>query len=135
MPEVEVKEFEERIFSGECTQDIREIVACLRDVAEKAGPDVTIRAHSKPKGGWGITFKRAGRVFCRFDPKPQAGHVWALVSGGDRAALAVAGTVSGRGDGPWVAIRDMRGAEQLVPSIQHAYDAAGAALGRRIKNP
>lgn len=62
MPEIDVKEFDERLHSLECSEVIREIVADLRKAAERAGP-VSWRAHSTPNGGWGITGKRVHKVF------------------------------------------------------------------------
>jgi hypothetical protein len=64
------------------------------------------------------------KTLCRFDPKHQADHVWALIPHADRAGLGGADVVSDREDGPWVTVRNMRGAVRLVPHVLKAYDAA-----------
>jgi hypothetical protein len=111
--------FEER--RNACSQNTRDILAFLQTAAEYAGADV--RPPTFEARGIGITYWTGKRRFCRFDPKHQADHVWALVPGGDRVALASAGRVSEREDGPWVTVGDMPGAVRLVPEILRAYDA------------
>jgi hypothetical protein len=108
--------------SKECGQVTRNVLDFLRTAAEHAGsrvdpPTFEVR-------GVGITYWTGGKRFCRFDPKPRADHVWALVPSANLVALAYAGTVSEREDGLWVTIRDLRGAVRLVPEILRAYDAA-----------
>lgn len=106
----------------ECDQDTRNVLEFLRTVAEHAGPDV--ESPSFEAQGVGVTYWIGGRRFCRLDPKHQGHHVWVLVPGGDRIALAVAGKVSEREDGPWVTIKNMHGAVRLAPEILRAYDTA-----------
>jgi hypothetical protein len=133
MPEVDISEFDERLNSRECRQVIRDIVARLRTAANEAGP-VVWRAHSTPGGGWGITGKRANRVFCRFDPKPSVPHVCVCVLGADEVGLKAAGAVHRRKNAEsWVDITNMRGANLLEPLIAQAYAAAGVALSRHIE--
>lgn len=103
-----------------CDQATQDLITFLRTAAENAGPER--EAPSYEVRGVGITYWAGGRRFCRFDPKPQAGHVWAMVPGADRRALQSAGHVSTRADGPWVTIRDLRGAVRLVPIILLSYD-------------
>src|SRR4051812_22097038 len=95
MPEVDVNEFDERLNGGECSQALRDIVAHLREAADKAGP-VVWRAHSTPAGSWGITGRRVSRVFFRLDPKPSLSHVCVSVVGADENGLKAAGTVHRR---------------------------------------
>jgi hypothetical protein len=118
MTKFDAKEFTELL--AKCTQDTRALVGFLKTVAENAG------AHVEPPtfdgDGVGITYRRGAKRFCRFDPKHQADHVGVSIPGADRVALAAAGTVSEREDGPWVFIENMRGAVRLVPSILRAYD-------------
>jgi hypothetical protein len=129
MPEIEISEFDERLNSQACSQVIRDIVALLREAANQAGP-VVWRAHSTPGGGWGITGKRANRVFCRFDPKPTVPHVCVSVRGADDDGLKAAGTVHRRKNAEsWVDVKDTRGARRLEPLIARAYAAAGVAPG------
>ena len=128
MPEVDVRVFESRL--EHCSAANREVVAYLRKAAECAGPEVLVRAHSKPGGGWGITYKRANRVFCRFDPKPMKDNVFAYVPGEGRDALKAVGTVPDppRKDDGWVKIANMTEAERLVPLIQRAFAEVGVGL-------
>lgn len=120
MKRFDSKEFDAR--REQCGQATRKVLDFLKNVAAHAG------SHVEPPTfevrGVGITYWSGGKRFCRFDPKHQADHVGALVSGGDRVALAAAGTVSDREDGPWVTIKNMHGAVRLVPEILRAYDAA-----------
>ena len=58
-------------------------------------------------------------------------QVWALVPGGNLVALAFAGTVSEREDGPRGTVKEVRGAVRLVPEILRAYDAASLAAAKR----
>jgi hypothetical protein len=120
MKRFDATEFDARC--EECNQATRNIVAFLKTVAEHAG--FKVDAPTFEVRGVGITYWSGGKRFCRFDPKHQADHVWALVPGGDRVALKAAGKVSVREDGPWVTIKDMHGAVRLVPQILRAYDAA-----------
>jgi len=130
MPEINLKEFDERLNSMECSQAIREIVAALRKAAEQAGPTSWI-AHSGSGGGWGIRGKRDRRLVCQFDPKPTALHVCAQVPGADERELKAAGTVHLRKNGShWVDVRDVQGAKTLEPLIARAYAEAGADLSR-----
>src|SRR4051812_8426138 len=90
-----------------CSHVTRDVLDFLTTVAEHAGsgssPTLEVR-------GIGVTYWRDGKRFCRFDLRPRANHVWALIPGAARTALAPAGTVSDREDGPWVTIKNMRGA-------------------------
>lgn len=122
MKRLDASEFNEVVRS--CDQATRDILAFLRTAAEHAGP--LVEAPSFEVRGVGITYWARGRRFCRFDPKPQAGHVWAMVPGADREALRTAGDVSAREDGPWVTIRDWAGAVRLVPLLLQSYDAASS---------
>ena len=97
MKRLDASEFHDVV--GSCDQATRDIVAFLRTAAEHAGP--LVEAPSFEIRGVGMTCWVRGRRFCRFDPKPQAGHVWAMVPGADREALRAAGDVSARDDGPW----------------------------------
>jgi hypothetical protein len=115
-----MKEFDGRV--ERCTPATRSLLAFLRTVAEHAGDDVESPTFDGVEGT-GITYRRAGKRFCRFDPKHQADHIWALIPGADRIALASAGTVSDRADGPWVTITNMRGAVRIVQEILRAHDA------------
>ena len=127
MKRLDSKEFDAR--RDECGQTTRDVLDFLRTAAEHAGSHVgppTFEAR-----GVGIAYWTGGKRFCRFDPKPKAGHVWALVPGGNLVALAFAGTVSEREDGPWVTVKDVRGAVRLVPEILRAYDAASQATATR----
>ncbi len=127
MPEIDVRDFEERLDSGECSQVVRDIVASLRKAAERAG-DVAWTAHSALGRSWGIIGKREGRVICRLDVKPQAEHVCVCIPGADDGKLVAAGTVHRRKNAPsWVDIRDTRGAKVLEPLIMRAYAEAGEA--------
>jgi hypothetical protein len=127
MAEITMKEFDERLNSLECPDSIRQIVGLLRTAAKQAGP-VSWRPHATPNGGWGITGKRDGRVFCQFDPKPAALHVCADVVGASDHELMAAGTVHTRKNArSWVDIRDARGVKALEPLIARAYAEAGQA--------
>ncbi len=119
MKRFDAKEFDAR--REQCSQATRNVIDFLKTVVEHAG--VHVEAPTFEVRGVGTTYWNAGKRFCRFDPKHQADHVWALVPGGDRVALEAAGKVSVREDGPWVTIKDMRGAVRLVPEILRAYDA------------
>jgi hypothetical protein len=130
-------EFEAR--RERCSQQMRRVIDFLMTVAEHSGCEVDPPTFEVR--GIGITYWRQGRRFCRFDPKHQANHVWALVPGGNRAALGAVGKVSDREDGPWVAIQDVHGAVRLVPEILRAYDAVkaedwrqGASRVARLEN-
>ncbi len=113
-------EFDRRV--ERCTPATRKLLGFLRTAAEHAGADVEPPTFDGVDGT-GITYRRAGKRFYRFDPKHQADHIWALVPGADRVALGAAGTVSEREDGPWVTLKNMRDAVRLVPEILRAYDA------------
>jgi len=131
MAEMSVKDFEERLNSSECSQELRDIVAILRQAARGAGEDVEPRAHSTQGSGWGITYKRGTRVFCQFDPKPTALHVGADVRGADEAELQKAGRLHRRKNGkPWVHVEDANAAKKLVPLIHRAYEQAGITIAR-----
>jgi len=117
MPATDLREFEDRMNSRECTQLIRDIVASLRTGAERAG-EISWSAHSTPGRSWGIIGKRGGQVICRLDLKPEAGHVCVSIPGADDTKLNAAGTVHKRKNAPsWVDIRDTRGAGLLEPFI------------------
>ena len=107
---------------AKCSQHTRDLLAFLRTVAENAGEHVGTPTFEGR--GIGVTYWVNGKRFCRFDPKHEADHVWALIPNADRHALDDAGKVSKREDGPWVTVRNMRGAVRLVPHILQAYDAA-----------
>lgn len=112
----------------ECSQANKDLLDFMMTVAEHAGPAVEpptfeVRADK----GLGVTYWTNGRRFCRFDPKPQADHVWALIPDADRTALGAAGSVSPRSDGPWVTVKDLHGAVQLVPLILQSYNSARRA--------
>ncbi len=109
---------------SECSSSTRDLLDFLRTVAAHAGPAVEAPTFEVRAGGLGlgVTYWSGGKRFCRFDPKPQADHVWAMIPGGDRAGLGRAGSVSFRADGPWLTLKDMQGAVQLVPHILCAYD-------------
>ncbi len=119
MVDICAQEFESRV--EKCSQETRQLLDFLKTVAEHAGPDV--EAPTFEREGGGITFWTGGKRFCRFDPKHVANHVWAMLPGGDRVALGVAGEVVPREDGPWVTIENMHGAVRLVPQILRAYNA------------
>jgi len=124
MAATDLREFEDRLNGRECTQLIRDVVESLRKAAEQAG-DVEWSAHSTPGGGWGLIGRRSGRIFCRFDPKPQAGHVCVSIPSADDTKLNAAGAVHKRKNAPsWVDIRDTRGARLLEPLIAEASAAA-----------
>ena len=131
MAEMSVKDFDERLNSSECNEELRAIVDQLRQAASGGGDDVAPRAHSTPGSGWGITYKRGTRVFCRFDPKPRALHVAADVRGADEAELQKAGRLHRRKNGkPWVHVKYANDAKKLVPLIQRAYEQAGVTIAR-----
>lgn len=127
MSDVDAREFD--AVCGQCSQATRNLIDFLKMVAENAGTEV--EPPTFELRGVGITYWRRGKRFCRFDPKRQADHVWAFGPGGDRVALAGAGKVSDREDGPWITIRDMRGAVRLVGEILRAYDTAVPGRRRR----
>jgi hypothetical protein len=120
MKEIDSAGFNERV--AKCSPQTRDLITFLRTVAENSG--VSVATPIFEVRGIGITFWTNGRRFCRFDPKHQANHVWALIPNGDRDALRACGIVSDREDGPWVTIRTMRGAVRLVPHVLHSYDLA-----------
>jgi hypothetical protein len=122
MKRLDASEFNEVV--GSCDQATRDIVAFLRTAAEHAGP--LVEAPSFEVRGVGMTCWVRGRRFCRFDPKPKAGHVWVMVPGADREALRAAGDVSARDDGPWVTIQDLPSAVRLVPLMLQSYDTASS---------
>ena len=119
MTHVDSADFDQRVAS--CSQHTQDLVGFLTTVAENAGDRVA--APTFEARGTGITYWVDGRRFCRFDPKHEADHVWALMPKADRHALRDAGTVSNREDGPLVAIKTIRGAVRLVPHILPAYEA------------
>ena len=121
-----INKFQERVVL--CTPATREILAFLRQAAAHAGEDVGAPTFDG-RNDTGISYRRRGKRFCRFDPKPRADHVWAWIPGADRRELAASGTVAKRDDGPWVTIKDMRGAVRLVPEILRAYDAIERGAG------
>ena len=118
MADVDSTGFDQRVVR--CSQHTRDLVEFLRTVAENAGKHVG--APTFEARGIGITYWVHGKRFCRFDPKHEADHVWALIPNADRIRLAKAGVVSDREDGPWVTVKTMRGAVQLVPHILQAYE-------------
>jgi hypothetical protein len=131
MRDTDVLEFEERLNSLECSDNIRSIVVCLRNEAERAGDDVSTLSHLALSGGWGIRFKRGRAVFCRLDPKPSAEHVCVCIPAAEERVLSEAGTVHRRKNAwSWVDISDMRGAELLKNEIRLAYGRAGVSLKR-----
>ena len=111
-------EFDERV--EKCQPAVREVLAFLRTVAENAHSSV--EPPTFEAGGVGVTYRKEGRRFCRFDPKHDVQHVFVSIPGADRDQLKLAGTVSDRTDGPWVIIEGMRGAVRLVPEILKAHD-------------
>ncbi len=128
-----MKEFDASEFDAlrdKCSKTIQNVLDFLKTAAEHAGADV--EQPTFEVRGVGITYWTRRKRFCRFDPKPQAGHVWALVPGAARASLERAGTVSKREDGPWVTIKNIRGAVRLVPAILEAYGAANTRDSRRV---
>src|SRR5262245_29738199 len=100
-----MNEFDERV--ANCTSTTREVLGFLQTVALHAGENVDPPTFDGIEGT-GVSYRRKGKRFCRFDPKHQADHVWALIPGADVAALARVGQVSSREDGPWVTVEDMR---------------------------
>lgn len=120
MKRLDAAEFDERV--AKCSDKTRQLVGFLRTVAEHAGDDV--EAPTFEVRGVGTTYWAGGKRFCRFDPKHQSDHVGVLIPDADRNALAKAGVVSEREDGPWVTITTMRGAVRLVPQILQAYETA-----------
>jgi hypothetical protein len=120
MKEIDAAGFDERV--AKCSLPTRELITFLKTVAENSG--LSVAAPTFEVRGIGITFWTNGRRFCRFDPKHQADHVWALIPNSDRHALHECGSVSDREDGPWVTIKTMPGAVRLVRHILNAYDAA-----------
>ena len=128
-----MKEFDAREFDAlrdKCNKATQNVLDFLKTATQHAGADVGQPTFEVR--GVGITYWSRKKRFCRFDPKHQAGHVWALVPGAARASLERAGTVSKREDGPWVTIKNMRGAVRLVPAVLEAYDKADARDGRRV---
>lgn len=120
-----MKRFERTEFDArrdQCNPGTRAILDYLITAAENAGAGV--EQPTFEVRGIGITLWVGGRRFCRFDPKHQAGHVWALIPGGDRLQLEAAGRVSEREDGPWVTVKSMRGAVRLVSEILRGHDEA-----------
>jgi hypothetical protein len=105
-----------------CEPGTRAIMAFLRGVAQHAGDDVE-PPRIDGRAGVGISYRRGGRRFCRFDAKEKSAHVWVCIPGASREPLGVAGTVSNRRDGPWVKVKTLKGAVRLVPEILRAYDA------------
>jgi hypothetical protein len=120
MKGIDAAGFDERM--AKCAPDTRDLIGFLMVVAQNAG--VSVAAPTFEVRGIGITYWTNECRFCRFDPKHQADHVWALIPNADRHALGEAGVVSDREDGPWVTIKNMRGAVRLVPHVLHAYDRA-----------
>jgi hypothetical protein len=140
VPEIPVTEFDERLASGQCSQDVRDIVTYLRKAAVACGA-INWRAHSTHGGGWGITAKTGNRVVCHLDPKPNAGHVCVCIPGVDELELKPAGTVHRRKDAPpWTDIRDLHGAAVVAPLMARAYRSAASdpappvAAGRRASS-
>ena len=56
MPEIDIRQVEDRLNSLECSQAIRELVDALRKAAEQVGP-VSWHAHEGAGSGWGLTAK------------------------------------------------------------------------------
>ena len=127
MTEVSSAAFDNRV--TKCSDRTQALLAFLRTAAENASDHVD--APTFESAGTGVTYWINGRGFCRFDPKYEADHVWAMVPTADRAALAEAGVVADREDGPWVTIRHMRGAVRLVPHLLRACDAVASATSRQ----
>jgi DGQHR domain-containing protein len=128
VPETTRGEFEGRVVR-ECGKPLRSVVARLCAGALSVGPDVTAHPHATVGGGWGIRFRRSGRVFCVCDPKPRGGHVQVFVDGAARDDLAKAGFVSTGQGGRWVAVSSLGGAEQIVLLMRRACEAA-APIGK-----
>jgi hypothetical protein len=117
-------DIEEILDSREYSEDVREIVAYLWRVTERAGGEM--RAYSTRKGARHITGKLGKRVICWIDPKPQANHVGVCIPGADERVLVDAGRVHRRKNNwPWVHIENMRGAERLESEIRGAYERIG----------
>jgi hypothetical protein len=123
MPEIPVREFDARLQSADYTDAVRHLTAELRAAASRLGP-VTWRAH-QAQNGWGITGKRDGRVFCRFDPKSQKSHVQVYIPGAEASELSAVGSLSKQSG--WVAVSSLSGRNaQLVHAlIQRAYEESG----------
>lgn len=120
------KEFD--TLRAECSQSNKGLLDFMMTVAAHAGPAVEPPTFEvRGNKGLGVTYWTNGRRFCRFDPKPQADHVWAMVPDADRSALGASGSVSPRSDGPWVTVKNLRGAVQLVPLILQSYNSAWKA--------
>jgi len=128
MPRVTVAVFEARLKRADCSPRLRAVVNYLRRVAESAVPEPEVRAHLSPGGGWGISYLRSGRVYCRMDPKPSTDYVGILVPGAKPEVLARAGTVHLRKDAePWTHVFGVRNARLLATEILSAH----ARLGRK----
>jgi hypothetical protein len=123
MTDVKSAAFDKRV--ARCSPRTQTLLAFLRTAAANSGDHVG--APTFESAGIGVTYWVNERRFCRFDPKHEADHVWAMVLTADRAGLAEAGVVADRQDGPWVTISHMRGAVRLVPHILRACDAVASA--------
>ena len=120
MSQTDLSEFDDRLNSGECSQIIRDIVACLREAAGRVG-GIWRSAHSALERSWGIVGMRGGRVVCRLDIKPYAGHVCVSIPGADDRQIVAAGAVHCRKNAPsWVDVRDVKGAGRIAPLIAAA---------------
>jgi hypothetical protein len=116
-----MQEFDDLV--EKCSPELRRIIGFLETVAQHAGGEVESPTFDGQPAS-GVTYRRQGKRFCRFDPKHQASHVAVWIPGADRLTLQEAGSVSPRDDGPWATIKDMGGAVRAVPHILRAYDAA-----------
>ena len=132
MGEIGLRDFDERLNSGECGQELRTTMATLRAAAERCGP-VVWRAHETPGGGWGLTGKRDGRVFCHFDPKPSTPKVCVCIPGATVDELRSLGSPHLRKNAPpWVDILGADSASKIEPLMQRAYSAAGLVTTRPL---
>lgn len=126
MPRATVAVFESRLKKPDCSPRLRAVVNYLRRVAESAVPEPEVRAHLSPSGGWGISYLRSGRVYCRLDPKSSADYVGILIPGAKPEILATAGTVHRRKDAePWTHIFGVRNARLLATEILSAHARLG----------
>jgi hypothetical protein len=132
-----MKHFTERLNSLDCSQDIRDVVECIRQTVDRNG--VVVWIDHSAKNGWGTRAKVGRRAVCRIDPKPVAGHVCVSIYGASAEDLSSAGRVHIRKEAdPWVDVKTLEGARSLEPTIIRAFFAAqgeGSAIRRRRKAP